>query len=175
MKYWVLYWPTQHPGENLQGIAKHQISGEQQPEDLTTWLNWKQPQNKSRKNTHTIKRQNNMNAGIARINERQNLSAQIYTPANYTYTSAHAQTNIRYRGEHIFLLITKTNVGEYLWCLVRWSSRSFPIKKRWFEMISSFFKFSLLCPCWKTCLASKFIAELLGWKIHVTEYLLSWH
>ena len=37
MKYWVLYWPTQHPEENLQGSAKHQITGEQQPEDPTTW------------------------------------------------------------------------------------------------------------------------------------------
>ena len=59
-------------------------------------------QNKTRKNhTRTIKRQKQTK--ITRKleqqdrDERQNLSVLIYTPANYPHTSAHAQTNIRYR------------------------------------------------------------------------------
>lgn len=36
MKYWVLYVPTQHSGENLQSSVKNQIPGEQQLKDPTT-------------------------------------------------------------------------------------------------------------------------------------------
>ena len=85
----------------MQGSVKHQTPGEQQPEDPTTEHYRKHLQNKSRKNTRTIKRQKQ--AKIIRTLEqedrdvRQHLSAQIYTPGNYPHTSAHAQTNIRYR------------------------------------------------------------------------------
>ena len=69
-------------------------------------------QNKSRKNTHTRLNVINKQKLSERWNSKTEISAQIYSPTYYPHTSAHAQTNVRYRQEHIFLLITKSNAGK---------------------------------------------------------------
>lgn len=69
-------------------------------------------QNKSRKNTNTRLNIINKQKLSKRWNSKTEMSAQIYSPTYYPHTSAHAQTNVRYRQEHIFLLITKSNAGK---------------------------------------------------------------